>query len=120
MNSVVPIFVFESLLIESQREEDEEQFHAYLTELLVEIYSQMPKWLQFKIGGHFERNGTLYRSFLCPAGSVASNIQLLAQRPGGISRRLILRGRRADSPCCIEVSSGIENEFDCNQLRQII
>lgn len=118
MNGAVPVFNFGSLLIESPSGENEEQLRAYLTELLVEIYGQLPDWLKFKIGCRFERNGTFYREFLCPAGSVDSRIQLFAQQPGGISRSIILHGRRSDAAYCCEIRLGIESEFDCDELRE--
>ena len=117
MNSAVKICGFGSLLIESPINEDEEQLREYLTELLVSIYGRLPVWLEFKIGHRFERHGIFYREFLCPAGSVDSHIQLRAQQSEGISRVMILRGTRSGVPYCSEIRSGIEIEFDSEELR---
>lgn len=38
------------------------------------------------------------------------------QQPG-IACSIILRGMRSGKPCCIEISGGIETEFDCEELR---
>ena len=119
MDNAIPVFGFGSLLIESQRKENDEQFHAYLTELLREIYGRLPSWLEFTMGSHFERNGVFYREFLCKAGSVDSNIQQRALHPGGISRKIICRGTRENIPYCFEIYLGIENEFDCGELQKV-
>jgi hypothetical protein len=119
MSSPIKIYNYGSLLIESPVDENEEQFRANITELLVNIYGQLPTWLTFKVGRQFERMGIIYREFLCPAGSVDSNIQLRAQKPGGVTRSIILRGTRSDKPSCSEIHAGVETEFDCDELRQI-
>jgi hypothetical protein len=119
MGASAPIFSYGSLLIESPCRENEEQFHAYLTELLDEIYGRRPEWLKFDIGHCYEREGIFYREFLCPAGSVDSNIQLYAQRPGGISRRIIIRGKKGSATYCCEINLGFENRFDCSELQKV-
>ncbi|HEV2327616.1 MAG TPA: hypothetical protein VGY56_02380 [Verrucomicrobiae bacterium] len=119
MDDDIPIFGFGSLLIECPLDENEEQFHAFVTELLVEVYGRLPNWVEFSIGSRFERNGIFYREFLCSAGSVDSNIQLLARRPGGISRKIICRGSREGIPYCCEIQLGIENEFECDELLKV-
>jgi hypothetical protein len=119
MDGNIPIYNFGSLLIESPRRENEEQFHAYLTELLVEIYDRLPDSLNFSVGSRFQRNGVYYRQFLCPAGSVDSNIQQRARQPGGIGRKIICRGTRQNVPYCCEIDLGIESEFDCSELEKV-
>jgi hypothetical protein len=108
-----------SMLIESPPNESKEQFHACVVELLIKIYGRMPEWLEFKIGDCFERRGTFFRRFVCPAGSVSAFMQQHASQSDGIARAIILRGTRFDKPCCSEIRSGIETEFDCEELRQI-
>ena len=66
------------MFIESTATETEEQFRAFLTELLTSIYGRMPEWLKFQVGGRVERQGTLFRQFICVAGSVHCQIQVLA------------------------------------------
>lgn len=116
MDGDIPIFNYGSLLIESPPRENEEQFHAFLTEFLGEIYGRLPDWLNFSIGDRFQRNGVYYRQFLCLAGSVDSNIQQQARQPGGIDRKIICRGMRQNVPYCCEIDLGIESEFDCSEL----
>lgn len=110
------VFGFGSLLIESPLNENEEQFRACVTELLVGVYGQLPKWLQFNVGRRFEREGMCYREFLCPAGSVDNRIQLHAQ-PAGFPRAIILRGTRSGAPYCSEIRNGLETQFSCDELR---
>jgi len=85
--------------------------------LLASIYGNLPKWLNFKIGRRFERGGVFYREFLCPAGSVDSRIQLHAQKTGGISRVIILRGTLNGLPNCCEIRAGVESDFNCDELK---
>ena len=118
MNEAVKIFSFGSLLIESPVDESGEQFHAYVTSILLDIFGRLPDWLNFKIGRRFERNGFIYREFLCPAGSVDSRIQLHIQKNGGISRGIILRGKCSGKPYCSEIRLGNEKEFNCEELKQ--
>lgn len=112
------ILGFGSLLIENLPGEDVEEFRLYVAGLLKEIYGQMPDWVKFNIGPRYEWRGKFYRTFLCPSGSVDSNIQLYVEKPPGIERGIILRGSRSGTPCCCEIRIGIETEFDCSELRQ--
>ena len=104
-------FAFGSLLIESPKHETEDQFRAYVTELLAEIYGTLPEWLVFNIGRRYERQGEFYREFLCPAGSVDGRVQMRAGQQGGISRPIIIHGTRGELPFCAEIRSGVETEF---------
>ena len=119
MTNPITTFGFGSLLIESPSNENEEQFEAHVREIIINVYGQLPEWLKFKVGRRFERKGIFYREFLCPAGSVDSRIQLHAQRPGGLSRAIILRGMRSGMPYCSEIQSGIEREFSCTELNEV-
>jgi hypothetical protein len=119
MSDAIKILGYGSLLIASPFDEPETAFRACLTELLTEIYGQIPDWLKFEIGSRFEREGTFYRRFLCPSGSVDSRIQLRAEKPGGIERSIILRGTCSGSPFCSHIAAGIETEFDCDELHEI-
>jgi hypothetical protein len=105
------------MFIESSDTETEEQFRAYLTELLISIYGHMPEWLEFQVGGRVERRGTLFRQFICVAGSVHCQIQVRAGRPGGIGRAMILRGSTVQGlPHCSESRDGVETVFDCHEI----
>jgi hypothetical protein len=105
------------MLIESPVSESKEQFRAYVMELLIGIYGRMPEWLEFKVGRRFERQGTFFREFVCPAGSVSGQIQLRAVRSGGIPRAIVLRGTVRSLPHFSEIRSGVETTFDCDELR---
>ena len=104
------------MFIESSATETEEQFRAYVTELLTSIYGRMPEWLEFRVGSRIERQGTLFRQFICVAGSVECQIQLRAGQPGGIGRAMILRGEVRGLPHCSESRHGVETEFDCHEI----
>jgi len=119
MNDSLKIFNFGSLLIESSRNESEQDFRTNVVEILTEIYGHVPEWLEFKVGRRFERQSTFYREFLCAAGSVDGRIQLRAKERGGLHRVVVLRGMRSGTPCCSEIRSGIETEFNCDELREI-
>ncbi len=62
------------MFIESPADETEEQFRAFVTELIVSIYKRVPDWLEYQVGGRFELRGRFYRQFICPAGSVSGFI----------------------------------------------
>jgi len=117
MDNTVKVLSFGSLLIESPANASEEKFRENVEELLANIYGQIPTWLKFKVGRRFERLGTTYREFLCPAGSVDARIQLHAQQRPGIACSIILRGMRSGKPCCIEISGGVETGFECAELK---
>ena len=105
------------MFIESPVTETEEQFRAYVTELLVSIYGRMPDWLEFQVDGRVERQGISFRQFVCAAGSVHCQIQLRAGRSGGIGRAMILRGCSVQGvPHCSEIRDGIETIFDCEEI----
>lgn len=114
----ITIYSFGSLLIETSQEEDRAQLHAYMMELFADVYGKKPEWLRFSVGNRFQYRGIFYREFLCPAGSVDGRIQLHAKKPGGISRAIILRGKRSGTACCHAIHGGIEVEFDCSELIQ--
>ena len=108
------------MFIESTATETEEQFRAFLTELLTSIYGRMPEWLKFQVGGRVERQGTLFRQFICVAGSVHCQIQVRAGRPSGIGRAMILHGSTVRGlPHCSESRDGVETEFDCHELHAV-
>ena len=77
------------MFIESPIAESEDQFRAYVAELLTSIYNQMPEWLEFQVGRQVERRGIFFREFVCHAGSVSCQIELRASQPGGISRAIV-------------------------------
>ncbi len=84
--------IFTSMYIESPATESEEQFRAYVRELLTSIYGRLPDWAEFRVGWQIERRGVFYRELVCPAGSVWCQISLRARQPSGISRAIILQG----------------------------
>jgi hypothetical protein len=70
------------------------------------------------VGNRFQHHDIFYREFLCPAGSVDGRIQLHAKKAGGISRAIILRGKRSGTAYCHAIHGGIDLEFDCSELVQ--
>src|SRR5436190_20847159 len=104
------------MYIERPATESEEQFRAYVTELLTNIYGRMPEWAEFRVGRRIERQGVFYRELVCPAGSVWCQISIRARQPGGISRALILQGQVHDAPHCWELRSGAETEFAYDEI----
>ena len=107
------------MLIASPADETEEQFRAFVTELLVSIYRRMPDWLEFNVGNRFEFDGRLFREFICPAGSVSGQIHLRASQAGGISRVIVERGTVAGKLCCWQIRSSVKTEFPCDDLRVV-
>ena len=105
------------MFIESPATESEQQFRAFVTELVTSIYGRVPEWLEFSVGSRVERRGTSFRPFICPAGSVAGQIQLRAGQAGGIARAILLRGEVRGLPHCSEIRGGIETEFACDEIR---
>jgi|SRR4051812_35601403 hypothetical protein len=105
------------MYIESPGNEIEEQFRAYVTELLTSIYGRVPEWAGFRAGRRIERRGMFYRELVCPAGSVRCQISVRAQQPIGISRAIILQGQVDDAPHCWEVRSGAETEFAYDEIQ---
>jgi len=105
------------MFIESPADETEDQFRAFVTELIVSIYKRVPDWLEYQVGERFELRGRFYRQFICPAGSVSSQIHLRAIQPGGISRAIVERGEASGVRHCWEIRSGVETEFEYEDLR---
>ena len=105
-----------SMFIESPATETEEQFRAYVVELLTSIYGRVPEWLEFSVGRRVECRNFLFREFVCVAGSVSADIHLRAGQPGGVSRTILDRGHVRDEPCCWEIRSGIKTEIDCDEI----
>ena len=105
------------MFIESPADETEEQFRAFLTELIVSIYKRVPDWLEYQVGGRFELRGRFYRQFICPAGSVSGFIHQRATQPGGISRSIVERGEARGERHCWEIHSGVETEFEYDDIR---
>ena len=105
------------MFIESPPSESDEQFEVFVTELLTSIYGRMPEWLQFSVGRCVEVRGILFREFVCVAGSVSAQIHLRASQPGGVERTILDRGHVQDEPHCWQISSGIETEIDCDEIR---
>ena len=104
------------MFIESPATESEQQFRAFVTELVRSIYGRVPEWLEFSVGSRVEFRGASFRPFICPAGSVAGQIQLRAGQAGGIARAILLRGEVSGLPHCSEIRVGIETEFDCHEI----
>ena len=104
------------MFIESPATESEEQFRAYVTELLTSIYGRVPEWAEFQVGRRVERHGVFYRELACPAGSVWCQISLRARQSGGMSRVVILQSQVHDVPHCWEVRSGKETEFPYDEI----
>ena len=107
------------MLIESPANESDEQFGSYVTELLTRIYGKIPNWLEFQVGERFERNKIFFRRFICPAGSVSSQMQIRAGQRDGISRAIIIRGHFNGLQVCSEIRAGIEIRFDCGELHPV-
>jgi hypothetical protein len=105
------------MFIESPATESDEEFRAYVTELLTSIYGRMPKWLEFSVGRRVEFRGVSFRQFVCVAGSVSAHIHLRASQPGGVARAILDRGHVQDEPHCWQIRSGVETEIDCNEIR---
>src|SRR5438132_1272687 len=105
------------MFIESPATESDEQFRAYVSELLTSIYRRMPEWLEFSVGQRVECRGVSFREFVCVAGSVSARIHLRAGQPGGVTRTLLDRGHVQDEPHCWEIRSGVETEKDCDEIR---
>jgi hypothetical protein len=105
------------MFIESPADETEEQFRAFVTELIVSIYKRVPDWLEYQVGGRFELRGRFYRQFICSAGSVSIFIHQRAIQPGGISRSIVERGEAHGARHCWEIHSGVETEFEHEDLR---
>ncbi len=105
------------MFIESPASETEEQFRAFVDELIVSIYHRKPDWLEYRVGGRFQLGGRFYRQFICPAGSVSSHIHMRAIQPGGISRAIAERGEACGMKHCWEICSGVETELDYEDLR---
>lgn len=104
------------MFIESPVTESEQQFRAFVTELVTSIYGRVPEWLEFSVGSRVEFRGTSFRPFICPAGSVACQIQLRAVQAGGIARAILLRGEVRGLSHCSEIRVGIETEVDCHEI----
>jgi len=104
------------MFIESPATESEEQFRAYVIELLTSIYGRVPEWAEFRVGRRVERHGAFYRELVCPAGSVWCQISMRARQPNGISLAIILQGQVRDVPHCWEVRSGAETEFAYDEI----
>ncbi len=105
------------MFIESPSTESQEQFEAYVTDLLTSIYGRLPEWGEFRAGRRVERQGVFYRELICSAGSVWCQISMRARQPGGMSRIIILQGQVRGVPHCWEIRSGTETEFDYDQIR---
>ncbi|HVK59203.1 MAG TPA: hypothetical protein VM735_10505 [Candidatus Kapabacteria bacterium] len=105
------------MFIESPTTESEEQFRAYVTEVLTGIYGDLPEWLEFSVGRRAEFQGVSFREFICAAGSVCARIHLRASQRGGIARAILERGNFRDQPRCWQIRSGIETEIDCEEIR---
>lgn len=105
------------MFIESPATESDEQFRAYITELLVSIYGRMPEWLEFSIGRRVVCRGVSFREFICVAGSVSAQIHLRAGQTGSVMRTILDRGLVQDEPHCWQIHSGIETEIDCDEIR---
>jgi hypothetical protein len=107
------------MFIESPVTESEEQFRAFVSGLVTSIYGHIPEWLEFNVGSRVEFRGTSFRRFICPAGSVACQIQLRAGQASGIARVILLRGEVRGLPHCSEIRAGIETEFECHEIHAI-
>jgi hypothetical protein len=107
------------MFIESPATETEEQFRAYVAELLASIYGRVPEWAELRVGRRIERRGVFYRELICPAGSVWCQISVKARQPGGISRAIILQGQVRDVAHYWDVRSGAETEFAHDEIRAV-
>ena len=106
------------VLIESPPSESDDQFRAYVTELLTSVYGKIPDWLEFGIGRRVVWRDTQYREFLFIAGSIGALLILHATRTPGISRALILHGRSpGGGRLAKEILAGVETMFDPDELR---
>ena len=107
------------MFIESPADETEEQFRAYVTELIINIYTRVPDWLEYQVGGRFKLGGTFYRQFICPAGSVSVFIYQRATQQGGISRSIVELGEAHGERHCWEIHSGVETEIEYEELQKV-
>ena len=107
------------MFIESPADETEEQFRAYVTELIINIYTRLPDWLEYQVGGRFKLGGTFYRQFICSAGSVSVFIYQRATQQSGISRSIVERGEAHGERQCWEIHSGVETEFKYEDLQKV-
>jgi hypothetical protein len=105
------------LLIESPASESDDQFRAYVTELLSSVYGRMPEWLEFSVGRRILWRHAQFREFICVAGSVSARLILQASSSGGISRAIILYGSsRNGDTVSQEIRGGVETRFDPDEL----
>ena len=105
------------VLIESPASESDEQFGAYVTELLASIYRHTDS-LEFSVGRRVCWRGVQFREFICIAGSVSGQVILRASRQGGISRAIILYGSNLKGNIVTrEIRGGVETMFEPEELQ---
>jgi len=105
------------VLIESSPSESDEQFRAYVTELLASIFRHTDS-LEFTVGRRIWWRDTQFREFICIAGSVSCQLIVHAMRPPGFSRAIITYGSSRDGrPVSQEIREGEEKSFDPEELQ---
>ena len=107
------------MFIESPVTESEEQFQAYVTELLTDIYGRVPEWLDYSVGRRFEFRGVSFLQFICADGSVSAHIHLRASKPGSVPRAILYRAHVHGEPHCWQIHAGVETEIDCDEIRMV-
>lgn len=103
------------MFIETALDESDEQLKEFVDTIIVSIYRRIPEWLTFEFGRRLERRGKIYREFLCRSGSVHFRILIYAGK-NNLARAIIMRGTKENAPYCFEIRSGINTEFNCDEL----
>lgn len=74
--------------------------------------------MTFEFGRRFERQGRIYREFLCRSGSVHLRICIYAGK-NNLARGIIMRGTKENAPYCTEIRAGVEIQFNCDELNPV-
>ena len=105
------------ILIESAKDETDEDFCRAVEAMIQQTYGRRPNWLQFCAGARYVHGGTYFREFVCFAGSVSGFLQLRAERGEGLSRALIYRAENDGVARAYEIRGGTKSEFCPNELQ---
>lgn len=107
------------ILIESPPSESDEEFRSGVEALLAKVYPRRPDWLKFSAGRRFVRGSTHVREFVCIAGSVSLALMQRARRESGLPRVVIYRADDEGSKRAYEIYSGVESEFQPDELHPV-
>ena len=105
-------------LIESLAGEDDATFAAAVEEMIRQSYGLRPEWLEFQVGGRWERGGQAFREFRCAAGSVSLFLMREAASAHGFERRIIYTADVDDGTQAYEIARGIETDFPSKELTE--